>query len=133
MLLEAMEAQTRKAKIPSGVPAGVKNHGVAFTLSSSTFSRDHYTQDGWSTEDGGAKVYELGGSYTTNAALTLYPHWTPANYTVTWHVGDATSTSTVAYNTDFQDITVGKPAVTNSSLSSCEQVTRKSGNHVGMV
>lgn len=58
--------------------------GVAFTLpNAQVFTRDGYTMDGWATEDGGAKVYNLGGSYTTNAAQTFYPHWTEATYTVT--------------------------------------------------
>ena len=35
----------------------------------------NYTLDGWSTTDGGEKVYELGETYTTNESLTLYPHW----------------------------------------------------------
>ena len=57
------------------IAAGVKTYGVDFTLSSSTFTREGYTQTGWSTSDGGAKAYELGGTYTGNAALTLYPYW----------------------------------------------------------
>ena len=65
---------------------GDKTHGVDFTLSSSTYSRAGYTQDGWSTSDGGAKVYNLGGTYTGNADLNLYPHWhliTYSNYRTT--------------------------------------------------
>ena len=57
------------------VAADKKTHGIDFTLSSSTFTRDGYTQDGWSTSDGGSKVYELGGTYSTDADVTLYPHW----------------------------------------------------------
>ena len=52
-----------------------KTHGTNITLSSSRFTRGGYTQDGWSTSDGGSKVYELGASYTTDAPITLYPHW----------------------------------------------------------
>lgn len=57
------------------VVAAKKTGGIDFTLSSSTFTRDGYTQDGWSTSDGGTKVYELGGTYSTDADVTLYPHW----------------------------------------------------------
>ena len=57
------------------VPDGKKTSGIDFTLSSSTFTRDGFTQDGWSTSDGGDKIYELGETYSTDAALTLYPHW----------------------------------------------------------
>lgn len=57
---------------------GTKTAGSAFTLSSSSsaFTRDGYTYDGWSTNaDGSTKDYNLGGSYTTDAVITLYPHW----------------------------------------------------------
>ena len=65
-----------------------KTYGVDATLSESTFTREGYTQDGWSTTDGGDKVYDLGGTYTTNEATTLYPHWTALpTYTVTFKVG----------------------------------------------
>ena len=57
---------------------GTKTHGTSFSLSSSTsaFTRSGYTYDGWSTSaDGSTKDYNLGDSYTTDAAITLYPHW----------------------------------------------------------
>ena len=58
--------------------------GVAFTLpNSQVFTRNGYTMDGWATSDGGDKSYNLGGSYTTDANLNLYPHWREATYTVT--------------------------------------------------
>ena len=52
-----------------------KTHGTNINLSSNTFTYAGHTQDGWSTSDGGSKVYELGASYTTDAPVTLYPHW----------------------------------------------------------
>ncbi len=58
--------------------SGTKTHGSNFTLSSSdnAFTRDGYTYDGWSTNaDGSTKDYTLGGTYSTDAAITLYPHW----------------------------------------------------------
>ena len=65
--------------------------------------------------------YTTSGKWTrATTPTTLYAKWNIATYTVTWHVGDATSTSTVAYNTEFQDISVGKPSVNNNSLSTCE-------------
>ena len=59
------------------VEGGTKTCGTDFTLSSSTFTRTGYTQTGWSTTDGGTKAYELGGTYTANADITLYPFWSP--------------------------------------------------------
>ena len=63
-----------------------KTHDVALTLSSSTFTRTGYTQTGWSTTDGGAKAYDLGGNYTANAGATLYPYWEINKYTIQWKV-----------------------------------------------
>lgn len=64
--------------------SGTKTHGSNFTLSSnsSAFTRDGYTYDGWSINaDGSTKDYNLGGTYSTDAAITLYPHWV-ANATI---------------------------------------------------
>ena len=66
------------------VAAGTKTCGENFTLSSSTFTRAGYKQTGWSTADGGAKAYELGGNYTADAAITLYPFWTMNTFTIIW-------------------------------------------------
>ena len=65
------------------VAADSKTHGVDFTLSSNTFTRTGYTQTGWATSDGGDKVYDLGGKYTTDADITLYPVWKANQYTIT--------------------------------------------------
>ena len=64
-----------------------KTHGVAMTLRGATFTRSGYTQTGWATSDGGVKAYDLGASYTANAAITLYPYWTADTYTVTYSPG----------------------------------------------
>ena len=52
-----------------------KNQGEPLTLSGAIFGRDGYTQVGWATTDGGEKAYDLGGTYTTDAAATFYPVW----------------------------------------------------------
>lgn len=52
-----------------------KTHDTALTLKGAIFSRNGYKQVGWATSDGGGKVYDLGGSYTANEAVTLYPAW----------------------------------------------------------
>ena len=68
---------------PGSNVSGAKNleekkyFGKTYTFKSSIdkYVRANYTLDGWSTTDGGEKVYELGEQYTTNENLTLYPHW----------------------------------------------------------
>lgn len=52
-----------------------KTAGTAVTLKGAIFTREGYTQTGWSTADGGAKSYALGGQYTQDADITLYPFW----------------------------------------------------------
>lgn len=58
-----------------------------YTIKSSVkdFVLTNYTLDGWSTTDGGEKVYELGGKYNTNENLTLYPHWAPEAFPIVYH------------------------------------------------
>ena len=57
------------------IAGGEKVEGVAYTLSSDRFTRAGYVQTGWSLTDGGAKAYDLGGSYTTDAAQEFFPVW----------------------------------------------------------
>lgn len=52
-----------------------KTSGVPLTLKGAIFTRNGYTQAGWSTTDGGAIEYPLNGQYTENADITLYPYW----------------------------------------------------------
>ena len=67
-----------------------KTYNVALPLKGAIFTRTGYTQTGWATTEGGAKVYDLEASYTTNAAITLYPAWTPKSYTVTFDANGGT-------------------------------------------
>lgn len=58
------------------IAAGDKTEDADFTLTSSKYTRDGYAQIGWATVDGAAvKEYAIGGTYATNANLTLYPVW----------------------------------------------------------
>ena len=79
-----------------------KTENVALTLKGAIFTRTGYTQTGWSTTDGGAKVYNLSGSYTNNAGVTLYPFWTINTYTVSYDKGangvGSNVTDTKTYN-----------------------------------
>ncbi len=53
----------------------IKNPGVSISLRGAIFTRDGYTQQGWSTSDGGSKSYNLSASYAADADVTLYPYW----------------------------------------------------------
>ena len=73
-----------------------KTNGVDLVLAGVLFTRDNYTQDGWSkNKDGSTSDYALGAIYTENAAITLYPHWLEkGKYTVSYSAGtDATGSA----------------------------------------
>ena len=58
------------------ISPAIKKYGKSITLADGGhYDRDGFTQDGWATEDGGEKVFALGGIYTANADIALYPHW----------------------------------------------------------
>lgn len=82
-----------------------KTYGVTLTLKGAIFTKTGYTQTAWTaTDQGTTKAYDLGGSYTANAAATLYPLWTINKYTVTCQdrVGNSSGTllgtKTASYN-----------------------------------
>ena len=82
----------------------MKPHNNILTLRGALFTRAGYTQVGWSTVDGGEKVYGFEDVYTQNEALTLYPVWNANQYTVTF---DSTGGSEVITKTI--DVTYGEP------------------------
>lgn len=85
---------------------GEKTKDVAFTLSSSTYSREGYTQQGWATTDGGEKAYDLGGSYTANADITLYPFWVSSaatKFTISYNAESLKGQSVAGYPTEYTE------------------------------
>lgn len=88
--------------VEGSIPAGTKTPGEDFTLSSNTFTREGYIQIGWATSDGGEKVYDLGGTYTTNEDITLYPVWSD----ITKPTGEI-SIGTKSWKTFLNNITFG--------------------------
>ena len=91
------------------VTDGTKTCGENATLSSSTFTRDGYAQTGWSTTDGGAQAYALGGTYTANASLTLYPVWAAVTYNLTYEgLNGATNSNPATYTIETATITLIK-------------------------
>ena len=61
----------------------IKDYDTTVTLPGVLFTCTGYTQTGWRNADG-TKTYPLGGTYTENAGITLYPVWTPNRYTITF-------------------------------------------------
>lgn len=64
-----------------------KPHGTSVTLKGAIFTRSGYSQIGWSKTNGGQQNYALGGTYSTNANVTLYPVWGANTYTIYYRKG----------------------------------------------
>ena len=80
----------------------MKPHNNILTLRGALFTRAGYTQVGWSTVDGGEKVYGFEDIYTKNEALTLYPVWNTNKYTIAFDTngGSEIAPITQDYGTD---------------------------------
>lgn len=88
-----------------------KIHGVDLTLQGAVFTAAGYTQDGWATQNDGAKVYELGALYSTDAPIVLYPHWAVTEYTVTYHLDGGVNPvdNPVSYNLNTAAVNLKNP------------------------
>ena len=80
----------------TGAPGNqTKTHGKTLTLSSTKPTRTNYTFKGWATSASATSAtYSAGGSYTPNAAVTLYAVW---------------------------ELTYVKPQISNLKVSRCNQ------------
>lgn len=106
----------------SGAPAAqTKEYGVNLTLSSTVPTRTNYIFQGWATSASGAVAYQPGGTYTANAAVTLYAIWklsasTLSSVTSTVNIGSSGTASWNILNTAYTyklEITCGSaPTVT---------------------
>jgi uncharacterized repeat protein (TIGR02543 family) len=82
----------------------VKYLNKSITLSSRQPTRIGYTFSKWNTAaDGSGTDYNPGGTYTENAAATLYAQWTKNTYTVTYNANGGSgsmSASTFTYDVE---------------------------------
>ena len=90
-----------------------KVYGTALTLKDKgNFTREHYTQTAWNTNANGTggTSYALKASYTQEAALQLYPTWTPIEYQITYHLNGGTNhaSNPATYNIE-QAVTLQAP------------------------
>lgn len=91
----------------SGAPsAQTKTYGVSLTLSSTIPTRSGYSFVNWNTASNGSGTsYSAGGSYTANAATTLYAQWVTSTptYGVSYNGNGATSGTAPASQTKTQN------------------------------
>lgn len=99
----------------SGVPANqTKWYGDTLTLSSTKPTRTGYTFSKWNTaSNGSGTAYSAGGSYTANAAATLYAQWTGNTYTITFKPNGGTCSTASLSKTYNGTITLPTPTRTN--------------------
>lgn len=89
-----------ESDITGTINAEEKIYNVSYTVTNSTFTRNGYTQEGWSTTENDTAVeYDFGDSYTVNAALDLYPVWsidapTIVSFTGTQHTANSATNTT---------------------------------------
>ena len=63
----------------------MKRNETVMLKNAGDFTRKGYSQDGWSTQEGGDKVYGLGAAYSENNDLVLYPHWVEGEVSVSYY------------------------------------------------
>lgn len=84
------------------VASQVKYYNTTLTLRSNSFTRSGYTFVGWGTSSSATTAsYQPGGSYTGNAALTLYAIWKKTitlSYNANGGSGAPGSSSATVYN-----------------------------------
>lgn len=100
----------------SGGPGNqTKWHDEKLTISSTKPTRTGYSFQGWATSASGGVAYQPGGSYTSNAEVTLYAVWKADTYSVKYDANGGTGAP--AAQTKTHDVTLKlsttKPTRTN--------------------
>lgn len=103
----------------SGAPsAQTKWYGETLTLSSVKPTRTGYTFAGWNTNSSGTGTnYSAGGSYTGNAAVTLYAKWTAITYTVSYNANGGTGAPGNQTKTYGQTLTLSTTVPTRTNYN----------------
>ena len=108
---------TYNANGGSGAPgAQTKWKDQTLTLSSTKPTRTGYSFLGWSTSSSATSAtYSAGGSYTANAAATLYAVWKANTYKVTYNANGGSGAPSAQTKTYGQTLTLSsvKPTRTN--------------------
>ena len=102
---------TYKANGGSGTTsAQTKTYGTALSLRSNGFTAPTgYHFNGWNTKaDGSGTAYSAGGSYTSNAALTLYAQWAKNVVRLAYNINGGNMGNTAEYGlNDYKFVTKG--------------------------
>lgn len=74
------------------VASQTKTHGTNLTLQSGGYTKSGYTLSKWTLNSTSGTEYNLGGTYSTNAAATFYAKWTQNTYTVSYNANGGSGT-----------------------------------------
>ena len=116
------------------IPAGTKEHGKDFTLSAETFTREGYVQYGWRDRIGGV-FYPLGGAYSLDADVTLYPAWSKIEtlsvpFTTTVTLGGSAAPGETVFDLELVDAG-GNPVSNDAVTVSGSVTTNGAGSYTG--
>ena len=105
----------------SGAPSSqTKTKDVTLTLSSTRPTRSGYTFKGWSTSSTATSAtYQPGGSYTSNAAVTLYAVWqkNATTYSVTYNANGGSGAPGTQTKTENVALTLSSTKPTRSGYT----------------
>jgi uncharacterized repeat protein (TIGR02543 family) len=104
-----------------------KTHNVALTLKGATFTRTGYTQTSWYSTSP-AQAFALGGSYTANADITLYPTWTLNTYQVSYNANGGTGAPGAQTKSYGVTLTLSSTKPTRASASAGSYTVSYNGN-----
>lgn len=72
---------------------------TSIRIRKATYTRDHYTQTGWSTTEGGKNTNSFNSTYRTKKSIVLYPVWKGDTYTITYDPGMYATSGSVVTDT----------------------------------
>ncbi len=89
-----------------------KTCGTNMSLPGVTFTTTGYTQNGWTTSDGGTKVYNLSiTNYSVDATATLYPSWSANETEITLDKNGGTTSGDALVDYGDASVTIVDDAV----------------------
>ena len=113
----------------SGAPsAQTKTYGKTLTLSSTKPTRTGYSFQGWATSASGSVAYSAGGSYTTNASVTLYAVWKANTYKITYNANDGSGAPSAQTKTHAKTLTLSSTKPTRTGYSFEKWNTKEDGS-----
>lgn len=113
----------------SGAPGSqTKTYGVSLTLSSTKPTRTGYTFKGWATSSTATSAtYSAGGTYSTNASVTLYAVWQVNTYSVTFNANGGSGAPSAQTKTYGTNLTLSSTKPTRTGYSFKEWNTSNAG------